>query len=62
MKHVTSLRMRLATLLFQATGLNVSAVAKAVGYKNAFAFRRQIGSSPGAFLADLKQNSTYLQK
>jgi AraC-like DNA-binding protein len=66
MKHVTSLRMRQATLLFQATGLNVSAVAEAVGYKNAFAFstafKRQIGSSPGAFLADLKQNSTYLQK
>jgi hypothetical protein len=27
MKHVTFLRMRQATLLFQATGLNVSAVA-----------------------------------
>jgi AraC-like DNA-binding protein len=62
----TSLRMRQATLLFQATGLNVSAVAEAVGYKNAFAFstafKRQIGSSPGAYLADLKQNRTHPQK
>jgi AraC-like DNA-binding protein len=66
MKHVAFLRMRQATVLFQATSLNVSAVAEAVGYKNAFAFstafKRHIGSSPGAFLADLKQNSTYMQK
>jgi AraC-like DNA-binding protein len=66
MKHVTFLRMRHATLLLQVTSLNVSAVAEAVGYKNAFAFstafKRHIGSSPGAFFANSKQTSTYLQK
>jgi AraC-like DNA-binding protein len=64
MKHVAFLRMRHATLLLQVTSLNVSAVAEAVGYKNAFAFstafKRHIGSSPGAFLADSKQTSTYM--
>jgi AraC-like DNA-binding protein len=53
MKHVTFLRMRHATLLLQATSLNVSAVAELVGYQNAFAFstafKRHIGSSPAAF-------------
>jgi AraC-like DNA-binding protein len=59
MKHVAVLRMRHATMLLQATSLKVSAVAEAVGYKNAFAFstafKRHIGSSPEAFSADSKR-------
>jgi AraC-like DNA-binding protein len=62
MKHVASLRMRQAMLLLQATSLNVSAIAEAVGYKNAFAFstafKRHTGYSPRAFFADAKQTST----
>jgi len=66
MKHVAYLRMRHATLLLQATSLTVSAIAEAVGYKNAFAFstafKRHMGSSPRAFFADSKQTSSMREK
>jgi AraC-like DNA-binding protein len=53
MRHVTSLRMRSATVLLASESYTVEAVARLVGYDNPFAFsvafKRHLGLSPSEY-------------
>ena len=55
MHQLTMLRMRRAAMLLESTSVKVDAIARAIGYVNAFAFstafKRQMGRSPAAYRA-----------